>query len=245
VSNCHEIRPHHGLSRCAITEATTKNDKSRVSRAYSEIKRRILNNEWPAGHRAFEPELSAEFGMSRTPIREALVRLEAEGLVRVVPRRGMCVIPMSPTDVLQVYEVLAALESMAAELLARQTPSSTKIKQMVSSVTSMRKAVAKKDFDAWASADEQFHDALLMLSGNPRLEAMGHMVRDQAHRARMTTLRFREARRFSDSVLEHQAIIEAIQRGEVHHARERARKHRLGGLGDIMDVLKSYRFARF
>ena len=221
------------------------NGKSRVSRAYTEIKRRILNNEWPAGHQAFESEISEELGMSRTPIREALVRLDAEGLVKVVPRRGMLVVPMSRTDMTQVYEVLAALESLAAELLARQKPSSSQIRPMTSSVGKMRKAVANKDFDAWAESDEHFHDALLALSGNPRLEMMGRMVRDQAHRARMTMLRLRGVGTLSNSAREHHTIIEAIQGGDVRHASKRAREHRRHGLAMLMQVLANYPVAKF
>jgi DNA-binding GntR family transcriptional regulator len=218
---------------------------SQVVRAYTEIKRHILNNEWPAGHQAFEPELSAEFGMSRTPLREALVRLQTEGLVRLVPRRGMCVVGMSPTDVSQVYEVLAALESMAAELLAGQKPKRSVIKPMLSAVASMKRAVPSRDLEAWAAADEQFHDALLTLSGNPRLEAMGRLVKDQAQRARMTMLRLREPETLSRSSGEHWSLIEAIQNGDAQRSGRIAKEHRLHGREMIMDVLTQYKLARF
>lgn len=218
---------------------------SRVLRAYTEIKNRILNNEWPAGHQAFERELSAELGMSRTPLREALVRLQTEGLVRLVPRRGMYVVGMSPMDISQVYEVLAALESMAAELLARKKPRPAHIKPMLSAVASMKRALPKGDFEGWAMADERFHDALLTLSGNPRLEAMGRLVKDQAQRARMTMLRFRQLDTLSHSAVEHQTIIDAIQSGDANRSSRNAKEHRLHGREMIMQVLLHYKLARF
>ena len=69
---------------------------SLVDVAYATMRRRILDNAWPPGLRALEQELAQELGMSRTPVREALIRLRKEGLVEVVPRHGMRVLPVSP-----------------------------------------------------------------------------------------------------------------------------------------------------
>ena len=91
---------------------------SLVDEAYEQIRRRILDNLWPPGHRALEQEVALALGMSRTPVREALMRLQNEGLVEVIPRHGMRVLPVSPTDMREIYQILTALECMAAELLA-------------------------------------------------------------------------------------------------------------------------------
>ena len=88
---------------------------SRVESAYQAIRRRILDNEYPQGHHVREQELAAELGMSRTPIREALVRLEHEGLVQLIPRHGMRVVPLPVDDLRDMYEVLTALELTAIE----------------------------------------------------------------------------------------------------------------------------------
>ena len=95
---------------------------SLVDAAYEQIRQRILDNAWPPGHRALEQEVALALGMSRTPVREALMRLQGEGLVEVVPRHGMRVLPVSPTDMREIYEILTALECMAAELVARKKP---------------------------------------------------------------------------------------------------------------------------
>ena len=99
---------------------------SLVDAAYEQIRRRILDNAWPPGHRALEQEVALALGMSRTPVREALMRLQAEGLVEVIPRHGMRVLPVSPNDMREIYQILTALECMAAELLAQRKPTRTR-----------------------------------------------------------------------------------------------------------------------
>ena len=96
---------------------------SQAQRAYGAIKRQILDNEMPAGFQALEHELAARLGMSRTPVREALIRLEREGLIEIVPRKGMRVVPISTEDMREIYEVITALEARAAERLAERRPS--------------------------------------------------------------------------------------------------------------------------
>ena len=104
---------------------------SLVDEAHELIRRRILDNVWPPGHRALEQEVALALGMSRTPVREALVRLQSEGLVEVVPRHGMRVMPVSPNDMREIYEVLTALECMACELLARRHPGAAELRPLV------------------------------------------------------------------------------------------------------------------
>ena len=84
-------------------ETPDVNVGSLVDAAYQGIRRRILDNVWAPGFQAMEQEVALELGMSRTPVREALIRLAKEGLVEVVPRRGMRVLPVSPTDMREIY----------------------------------------------------------------------------------------------------------------------------------------------
>ena len=90
--------------------------------AYTTIKHNILENRYPPGHQALEQELATELGMSRTPVREALIRLEREGLVELIPRRGMRVVPLSPADMKEIYDVLTGLETAALALMERKKP---------------------------------------------------------------------------------------------------------------------------
>ena len=93
---------------------------SQVDKAYGELKADILANRLPPGFQAPEPEFATRLGMSRTPVREALLRLQSDGLVELVPRRGARVLPISVDDMREIYQLLISLESDAAyELAAR------------------------------------------------------------------------------------------------------------------------------
>ena len=146
---------------------------SLVESAYRTMRQRILDNVWPPGYRALEQELALELGMSRTPVREALTRLQREGLVEVIPRHGMSVLPVSADDMRDIYEMLTALEAMAAELAVRRKPSEAQLKPLLAASRDMGRALQADDLDAWAAADERFHRHLIMLSGQSPADRRG------------------------------------------------------------------------
>ncbi len=197
--------------------------ESRVERAYREIKQRILSNLFPPNFQALEQELAETLGVSRTPVREALIRLEREGLVEVLPRRGMRVVPISPDDMREIYEVLICLEARAASLLAERKPGPAEIQFLESACDDMEAALERRDLDAWAEADHRFHGALLELSGNRRLANIGFTVADQVHRARLVTLRMRPLPLYSNQ--EHRNLVEAIRSGDAAGACEIHSQH--------------------
>lgn len=90
---------------------------SRVEYAYQKIKNNITRNVFPAGYQILEPDLATELGVSRTPAREALIRLEADGLVKLIPRRGMMVVPLAHKDIHNYIQVESALKKLGAQLL--------------------------------------------------------------------------------------------------------------------------------
>ena len=139
--------------------------------AYREVKHRILMNVYPGGFQVLEEALCEDLGMSRTPLREALVRLQIEGLVEVMPRRGVRVLPLDSSDVAAIYEVLSSLEILAAKLLAERDDNVAAVKRLQGEVDGMKRALQSDDLDAWAAADERFHRILVDESGNPRLAA--------------------------------------------------------------------------
>ena len=143
--------------------------ESRVDQAYAEIRRRILDNHYAPGHHVLEQELAADLGMSRTPVREALVRLQNERFVQLIPRHGMRVVPLSIQELREVYEVLTSLELTAIDRLSRLDLEEEALATIEKTVDEMDLAVRKKDVDAWAKADERFHRMLVTLCGNQRL----------------------------------------------------------------------------
>ncbi len=222
--------------------ASSQPTTSLVDAAYEQIRQRILDNLWPPGHRALEQEVALALGMSRTPVREALVRLQGEGLVEVVPRHGMRVLPVSPTDMQEIYEILTALECMAAELLARRRPSDEELAPLVQATQAMDEALARDDLDAWAKADEQFHAQLVALAGNKRLQTTVLNHWDRAHRARMFTLRLRP--KPVNSTREHMALVERLRAGDAEGAARENRAHRERASRELVVIFERFKLAQ-
>jgi DNA-binding GntR family transcriptional regulator len=209
-----------------------------VEQAYQEIRARILDNLWSPGYQALEQEVALALGMSRTPVHEALMRLQQEGLVEVAPRRGMRVLPVSPTDMREIYEILTALECMAVEILAKRTPSQKELKPLVEATQLMEAALAREDLDAWAKADETFHMALVKLAGNRLLleTVMGYW--DRAHRARMFTLRLRP--KPVNSTQEHMQLVDMLAAGDSAGAAQVNRAHRERASRELLAIFERY-----
>jgi DNA-binding GntR family transcriptional regulator len=222
----------------ALRSARGKRGERSTEVAFQRIKQRILENEYPPGTQILEQDLALDLGLSRTPVREALIRLEREGLVEVVPRHGMRVLPLFPRDMREIYDVLTSLEPTAAELLAARRPSPEEVAPLAEACAAMEAALAREDRLAWAKADEAFHLMLVELCGNRRLAAMVMMVWEQSHRARMFTLKLRALP--VDSTREHKAALDAIQNGDPVRAREIYRAHRERGREVLMSIIEQY-----
>ncbi|MBV2360632.1 GntR family transcriptional regulator [Thalassococcus sp. CAU 1522] len=211
---------------------------SRVSDAYVRLKDEILNNRMPAGFQAPEPDIAQRLGMSRTPVREALIRLQAEGLVELVPRRGARVLPVVADDMREIYEILTALEPHAAAVLAARSPSAADLAPLETATCDMEAALSAEDLRAWAEADDRFHRALLDLHGNARLSAIAASLYDQAHRARMVTLKMRALPH--QSTAEHREILTCLRNGDAEGARTVFTAHRQRAARELLNILETY-----
>jgi DNA-binding GntR family transcriptional regulator len=209
-----------------------------AQRAYAEIKRRILDNEMPAGFQALEQELAEILEMSRTPVREALIRLANEGMVEVRPRHGMRVLPISADDTREIYEILTSLESTAAALVAARGLAPAKIDSLRQTVADMEEALADDDLVKWAKADERFHRLLVDYAGNARLCALVASCWDQSHRVRMATLRLRPKPTRSNR--DHAAVVDAIARGDTEAAGRIHRDHRFRAGQMLVELLNAH-----
>lgn len=215
---------------------------SLVDAAYEQIRRRILDNVWPPGHRALEQEVALALGMSRTPVREALGRLRNDGLVEIIPRHGMRVLPVSPTDMREIYEILSALECMAAELLARRLPGEVELQPLVDATKAMDKALKADDLDAWAAADERFHRALIDAAGNRQLQATVLNYWDRAHRARLFSLKLRP--KPVNSTREHMELVERLRAGDAEGAARVNRTHRERASRELLAIFERFKLAQ-
>lgn len=208
-----------------------------VDLAYSEIKRAIMDNVFPPGFQAAEVDVAKRLNMSRTPVHEAMARLQEDGLVRILPRRGILVKGLTVEDVEEIYDVIIALEGAAAIRLARRSPQirDRVVQLLEASTTRMLDAIATQDLRAWAHADETFHDTLVAECGNRRLLRIVGTVKDQLHRARLFTLNLRPLPVTSSQ--EHATLTAAIAAGDVEAAGMAARLHRTHARDQLLPLI--------
>lgn len=199
-----------------------------TSRATDALRKLVFDGSLPPGSDHLEAELAERLQMSRTPIREALTRLEAQGLVTLRPRRGARIVGLSPADMNDIYEVLTALESTAAARAASRELTEDELAALESAISDMEAALAARDLMAWANADDAFHAALVAASGNRYLMDTVALYSDQVRRARMVTLNLRPLPQRSND--DHRSVLEAIRIRDrdaayrLHHShREQAR----------------------
>lgn len=216
----------------------TKDRANRVSDAYCRLKAEICSNRLPPDFRATEPEMAARLGMSRTPVREAMIRLEVEGLVELVPRRGMRVLPIRADDMRDIYEILTALEPDAAAALARRRPDAQTLAPLSRAMAAMEEALEAEDLDRWAEADNAYHQTLLALHGNRRLSAIVAGMYEQAHRARIFTVRLRPLP--IRSTEEHRAILHHLMQGDGDAVFALFRDHRRRAGAELVEILTRY-----
>ncbi|MEM7694219.1 MAG: GntR family transcriptional regulator [Pseudomonadota bacterium] len=210
---------------------------TRAETAYGELKRRVLNNAFPAGAYVLEQELADLLQMSRTPIREALVRLSNEGLVEIRPRHGMRVIPISAADMAEIYTILTALEAEVAAEVARRGLTPAERAALRGAVAAMDAALEAEDLDAWAAADADFHAHLVAASANRRLRSAILQYWEQAHRVRMVTLRLRP--KPVQSTQEHHALVDALEANDPAQAAKLHRAHRERAATLLAEILKT------
>lgn len=207
-------------------------------RAYRLLREQIVSNALPPGFQALEDEFARRLRMSRTPVREALLKLQTDGMVRVEPRRGATVLPIAPSDLQHIYQVVTAIETAAVELAARRRLDAAALAPLATAVRDMETALAAGDRKAWARADDAFHELLLALSGNPRLAGIGQLLRDHVRRARLATLHQRASPVKSNAA--HRATYEAIARGDPVAARELHRAQRERVSDELATLLRDY-----
>lgn len=225
------------LARAEIPDAGAKRG-SLVDEAYAALKQAIRDTVFAPGYQGSEQEIAVRLGMSRTPVHEAIIRLQEDGLVRVLSKRGVLICPLAPQDIREIYEVVIAVESMAAELLAvlPDAARAAVADDLEAATAAMDEALARDDLPGWAEADDRFHRLLVEHCGNGRLRRIAQTVTDQAHRARMLTLKLRT--KPTGSAQAHRLIIAAVRAGEAGEAHRRARAHRVAARDEIVPLIE-------
>lgn len=189
---------------------------------FNTLRQAILKGELEPGERLMEIQLAERLGVSRTPIREAIRKLELEGLVLMIPRKGAEVAKISEKSLRDVLEVRRSLEELAIEL-ACQRMSEEDIQQLEQAQNDFKKAIDEGDTMKIAETDEHYHDIIYYGTGNVRLVQILNNLREQMYRYRLEYIK--DADKHQVLRLEHDQILQAIRGRKVAQAKEVMREH--------------------
>lgn len=172
-----------------------------------------------------ERKLAQEFGISRTPVREAMAQLESEGFVRSVPRRGIYVVRKTKREVIEMITAWAALESMAARLIT-QTATDAEIAGLRKMFATFKNGKLRAHLDEYSDVNIEFHQTIIRLSHNDVLIDLAENLFTHMRMIRRKTIG--EKDRADRSILDHMNIIEALEARATDRAGELVRDHALG-----------------
>ncbi|MFR7989522.1 MAG: GntR family transcriptional regulator [Anaerovoracaceae bacterium] len=189
---------------------------------YEQLKRQILTGRITPGTRMMEVELADEMGVSRTPVREAIRKLEKEGLVTIEPRRGAYASDISVKDMVDTLEVREDLEGLAAALAAERM-TEEQIDELVKITEGYSEAILNSDTEKIIHYDEKFHKHIVSCSGNKTLIQLSEIVQELALRFRY--IYYDDFSRYENMPVEHRQIIAAITSGDADTARMSADSH--------------------
>lgn len=189
---------------------------------FNTLRQAILKGDLAPGERLMEVSLANRLGVSRTPVREAIRKLELEGLVLMVPRRGAEVAKISEKNLRDVLEVRRTLEELAVELASKRMTDDRMLALKRANVV-FESSLATNDVTQIAEADEKFHDVIYAATVNEKLLQIMNNIREQMYRYRLEYIKDEEKRR--DLVTEHRQIINALEKRDVEAAKRAARVH--------------------
>jgi DNA-binding GntR family transcriptional regulator len=195
---------------------------SLVSQAYKELKRIILEHQIPQGGKLNEGEIAAALGISRTPVREAINRLEKEGLVQMFPQRGAFVVQYSEKDVYELFLIRENLEGLAAYLAAEKIGEED-MARLESRLKGFKEPYGRRDIQRYAREDFKFHQDIIMLSGAKRLINLLSTLYDHIRIFRLTPIGL--SSRMKTSLAQHRQLIEAFRKGDAEEAGRQMREH--------------------
>lgn len=204
---------------------------------FKTLRQAILKGDMEPGERLMEITLANKLGVSRTPIREAIRKLELEGLVHMVPRKGAVVASISEKDMRDVLEVRVTLEELAVKL-AIQNMEESDIDLLKRTARNFESAVIARDIVDIVEADVMFHDVIYNKTNNGRLIQIINNLREQMYRYRLEYVK--DARTHSILISEHQDIITALEKRDVSQAQNAVRQHIVNQEKGIVRSIKDH-----
>lgn len=202
---------------------------------FESLREAIISGLLPPSERLMEIQLAEEMGVSRTPVREAIRKLELEGLVVMIPRKGAYVAGMSIKDIVDVFEIRGALEGLAAEL-ASERVTDEELESMERYLVKISEEIESGDLSKVVETDTDFHTLIYKASRNARLSQIISNLREQIQRFRTTSLSF--PGRMKIALEEHRKIVEAISSRDGELARKLAQEHIENAENTMMNMIQ-------
>lgn len=202
---------------------------------FNTLRRAILRGELKPGERLMEIQLANKLGVSRTPIREAIRKLELEGLVLMIPRKGAEVAEITEKNLRDVLEVRCALEELAVSLACERIDQNG-IRTLHVAADHFRSMLDCDDITKIAQADEAFHDVIFSATGNDRLIQLLNNLREQMYRYRIEYLKKKEC--YPQLLTEHNAIIHAIEEKDKDLATQITSQHINNQVDTVVGTLR-------
>lgn len=189
---------------------------------FNTIREAIITGELKPGERLMEVQLAEKMGVSRTPVREAIRKLELEGLVEMIPRKGAHVAEVSVKDIMDVLEVRASMDGLATSLAAQRI-TDDEIKELKHIFSQFVSNVEKENVNGTIKKDVEFHEVIYRASRNDKLLQISNSLREQVQRFRVIYLKGFGSTK--EVIKEHEQIVEAIVTGNAENALKVAYDH--------------------
>lgn len=206
--------------------------KSLGQHVFENLKSAIIKGDMLPGGRLIESRLAETLGISRTPVREAIHKLEREGYLRKLPRGGFSVLGLSRDDVEETFGIRRVLESYAARLAAEKHKKSD-LKPLVKKIQLYQKHLDSKDLEALPDINTEFHDLLYALSRSPKLITMINNLRDQIYRFRQLILKNEKLARMSNE--DHKDMLERIRQRDAKGVERLVKEHLIRGQKAVLE----------
>jgi DNA-binding GntR family transcriptional regulator len=217
-----------------VSQISLNNYKPLRELVFESLREAIITGRLRPGEHLMETQLAEELGVSRTPIREAIRKLELEGLVLMIPRKGAYVSQLSMKDIADVFEIRRALEGLAARLAAERA-TDEEVDRLERAIIQIAEVAQTDDLNGAVALDTGFHEELMKASHNPRLSQLVSNLREQIQRFRLTSLS--HPGRVKLAVEEHRLIVDAIASHDAELAQNLAYEHIENAENSLMEVI--------
>ncbi len=210
-------------------------------KAYNTVKKQIFNFELKPKQVFFETDISRKLGVSRTPIREALRKLEQEGLINRLPNRGYSVVDISASEIEELYELREALEIIALTAAAKKAQKQDWIrleKKLLKQVAPQQE-FSRKEYELYSDTAQEFDREIARLSGKATLQKMVDLITGKVNRFRWMNIFFKD--RAEQSRNEHLEILNYLKNGKVEDAIVATRQHIRRSRDNILTLLNRKR----